>query len=420
MLKSPLPHIKKKVRKFFKKLGPGLITGASDDDPSGIATYSQAGAGFGTIFLWSALLTYPLMYALQEMCARIGIVSGTGLAEVIRLHYPKFVSYAQIILVVPAIILNIAADIAGMSAVSHLLFPQVSTLIFSFIITGTTIIFLIFFSYNKIASILKYFCLSLLTYFIVPFLVKQDWPHVLSTTFIPSFQWNKEYISILVAILGTTISPYLFFWQASMSYEHREHNNNGSLHKEIKDMKTDVNVGMFLSNLAMYFIILTTGSVLYTHGITEINTVEQAAQALEPLAGEWAFVLFSLGVLGVGFLSIPVLGACIGYILTGTLGLKKGLDYKFKEAKEFYYVIISTLLISLVLNIIGLDPIKALILTAIIYGVITPFLILLILHICNSKKIMGNQTNSLALNILGVICLLIMSSAATALLITTF
>lgn len=407
-IKKTFLSIKRKLNRYLSKLGPGLITGVSDDDPSGIATYSQAGAAFGFGLLWTALITYPLMFAIQEMCARIGIVCSTGLAGVLRLYYPKGIIYSQLFLVIPAIILNIAANLSGMSAVANLLIPTVPPFIFSFIFTVIITLFLVFLSYKKIASVLKYLCLSFLCYFIVPFLININWKDVVYSTFIPEFQRNKEYYLLLVAVLGTTISPYLFFWQASMSFEQNEHNKQKEI-QEIKEMKTDVNVGMLLSNLIMFFIILTTGSVLFPNGIHQIQTVKEAAQALEPLAGEFAYLFFSIGILGVGFLSIPILAACIGYIFSETYGWKKGLDRKVKEAKEFYFMIIIVLILGMAITFFGIDPIKLLILTAIIYGLITPILILLIIHICNSKEIMGIQTNSTLSNILGLTVFLLMT-----------
>lgn len=410
---------KKGFLSVFRKLGPGLITGASDDDPSGIATYSQAGARFGVNLLWTALITYPLMFAIQEMCARIGIVNSTGLAGVLKNHYPKGIGYVLLIFVVPAIIFNIAADLAGMAAVAHLMVPFLSPLLYSSIFALAIIVFLIFFTYNQIATVLKYCCLSLICYMIVPFLVKQNWSENLFSTFIPTIKWNYDWISMLVAILGTTISPYLFFWQASMSCEHSNHNDNPT-YKEINEMKVDVNIGMFLSNLVMYFIILTTGTVLFGQGSSEINTVEDAAKALKPLAGEFAYLIFSIGILGLGFLSIPILASCIGYIFAETFGWKESLDGKLSKAKSFYIVITLSILFGVLINILGIDPIKSLIITAVIYGIITPFIMTIILHICNNKKIMGKRVNSILMNILGIICIILTGLAAIALMITTF
>lgn len=404
------------IKSFAKKLGPGLVTGASDDDPSGIATYSQAGAGFGLSLLWTALITYPLMYAIQEMCARIGLVSGKGLSGIVKTHYSKWSAYFLIIATFPAITFNIAADLTGMSAVSHLLFPAFPKLLFGFIFTLILIIGLVFFSYNSMAKILKWLCASLLVYIAVPFLIKQDWKEIALATLVPTFKWDREFISILVAILGTTISPYLFFWQTSMSIEEKNHAPDKSPQKEIKDMKIDVNAGMFLSNLVMFFIILTTASVLFPAGITKIQTVKEAAQALEPLAGETAYLLFAVGVVGTGLLAIPVLAGCLGYIFADVLNWSKGMDKKPHEASGFYIVIVASILLGFGLNVFGLDPIKSLIYTAIIYGLMAPFLIAVILHICNSKSIMGEFRNNKLSNFLGCIALILMSGSAIALI----
>lgn len=405
--------IRNKITQYFKKLGPGVVTAISDDDPSGIATYSQAGAAFGLSFLWTALLTYPLMYALQAMCARIGIISTTGLAGIINKHYRKVYVWLILVLVVPAIILNIAADIASMGAVLNLLIPQIQPIIFDLFIVIFTMVLLAFFKYQTIANVLKFFCLALSCYLIVPFLVTQEWNSVFSATIFPQIKWEKDYLLLLVAILGTTISPYLFFWQSSMSLE-ASNRSDKPLHKEIKDMEIDVHTGMFASNLAMYFIILTTATVLHQNGITNIQTVEQAAQALEPLAGEAAYLIFSLGVLGVGFLSIPVLAACIGYLFAEIFGWKRGLDKKPWQAKKFFGCILGSLILGFAINLFGIDPVQSLIVTAVIYGLITPFLIGSILVVCNNKAIMGPYTNTFWLNVFGGIAFLVMAASAIA------
>ena len=315
----------------------------------------------------------------------------------------------------PAIILNIAADLAGMSAVANLLFPMVPILFFNLIITALLIFGLIYFSYEKIAQILKYFTFVLVAYFIVPFLVKTDWKDVAWNTFIPNMQWSKEYMSLFVAVLGTTISPYLFFWQTSMSLEHYNHGRN-TKHLEIRYMNIDVSIGMLASNLAMFFIILTTGTVLFPQGIKNIETVEQAAIALKPLAGEFAYLVFSIGVLGVGFIAVPVLAGCVGYIFAELFNWRRGLDKKFNEAPEFYVMIILSLILGFFINFFAIDPIQSLIVTAIVYGITAPIFIAIILHICNNKEIMGSNTNSWIFNVLGVLAFLLMSVVALGLI----
>lgn len=412
--KSLHEKIKRKIKKFWQKIGPGIVTGASDDDPSGIATYSQAGAVFGFSFLWTALLTFPLMYGIQEMCARIAIVSSKGLTTVIKEHYPRFLVFGLTCIIIPAIIINIAADLAGMGAVANLLFPGIPKIFFNLIITGLLVFGLIVFSYEKIAQILKYSTFVLLSYFVVPFLVIHDWSQVAWNTFVPSFEMNQKFLTLLVAVLGTTISPYLFFWQTSMSLEHHNHGVHSKI-SEIRFMKIDVSIGMLASNLAMFFIILTTGAVLFPEGINDIETVEQAAEALKPLAGELAYLIFTIGVLGVGFIALPVLGACVGYIFAELFNWKKGLDKKFNEAPEFYSMIVLSLAMGFFINFFGIDPIRSLIVTAIVYGMTAPIFIAIILHICNTKAIMGRYTNTWVLNMLGGFTFLVMTLVAIAL-----
>lgn len=411
-----------RIKRFTRILGPGLVTGASDDDPSGIATYSQAGAGFGYATLWTALLTFPLMAAIQGMCARIGIVTTQGLTVTLKNHYPKSILYLMLLFSFPAITFNIGADIHAMGSVANMLFPSIPAFAFSAFITGILIFVIIRYPYQQLAMILKWLCLSLLLYIIVPFLVKQDWGLVLKNTFIPSIQFNKDFLSILVAILGTTISPYLFFWQATMEAESVAHSKRKVIvNKHVLDnMKTDVNLGMLFSNIVMFFIILTTGTVLYNSGIHQITTVEQAAKALEPLAGKLTYIIFAIGVLGTGMIAIPVLAGSQSYMLAETFGWDSGLDKKFSNAKSFYFTVIVSLLIGLSLDFIGISPIQALIYTAILYGLTSPVLIAIILHIGNNKKIMGEFTNSKLSNTLGFMTLILMTIAAVALLIFQF
>ncbi len=411
-----------KIKDVLRILGPGLITGASDDDPSGIATYSQAGAKFGFATLWTALVTFPLMAAIQGMCARIGLVTSKGLTVTLREHYPRPVLYLMLLFSFPAITLNIGADIQGMGAVAHMLFPRVHADFFCLGFTAVLMFTIIQFPYQKIARILKWLCLSLLLYLFVPFMVKQDWALVAKSTFIPTIHFDRDFFSLLVGILGTTISPYLFFWQTTMEAEDMAHSKkNIIVDKQIlDDMKKDVNIGMFLSNVVMFFIILTAGSVLFASGITHIDTVDQAAKALEPLAGKYAYLSFATGVIGTGLLAIPVLAGSQAYMLAETFGWKAGLDKKFPQAKAFYISIIISLLLGLMLNYIGISPIKALVYTAILYGLTAPVLVAIIIHIGNNKKIMKDKTNSKLSNILGFITLSLMTAAAVALLYFQF
>jgi len=410
-----------KLLHFLKILGPGLVTGASDDDPSGIATYSQAGAAFGLATLWTAIITFPLMASIQEMCARIGLVTSHGLAGTLKSHYSKPVLYLMLLFSFPAIVMNIGADIAGMGAVGNLLFPSIPAIFFSIFFTILLLVLIVYLPYLKIASILKYLCATLLVYLVIPFLYKQNWASVLKATFTPTIKFDINFISILVAILGTTISPYLFFWQATMEVEK---NKNGKKHlvvnkRIIDDMKQDVNFGMLFSNIVMFFIILSTGTVLFNSGIHKINTVEDAAMALKPLAGNLAYLLFAVGIIGTGLLAIPVLSGSLSYIITETFGWKKGLNKKFNEAKAFYIIIAISLILGLSMDYIGISPIKALIYSAILYGLTAPVLIGIILHISNNKKIMGTHTNGKVSNIFGFAALVLMTAAAVILIYMT-
>ena len=399
---------------FWKLLGPGLVTGASDDDPSGIATYSQAGAAFGLSTLWTAILAFPLMAAIQQMCARIGLVTSQGLTGTLKKHYPRPVLYLMLLFSLPAIVMNIGADIAGMGAVGNLLFPAIDATFFSVFFTVVLLGLIIYLPYVKIARVLKYLCIVMLVYFIVPFLYKQDFGAIAKSTFIPTIKFDKDFIAILVGILGTTISPYLFFWQASVEVEEMKTKRHHLMVNKriIHHMNQDVDFGMTFSGLVMYFIILTTGTVLFKGGVHQIDTVEQAAMALKPLAGNLAYVLFAAGVIGTGLIAIPVLSGSLSYIFTETFGWEQGLDKKFHEAKGFYVIIAISLILGLSLNYIGITPIKALIYTAILYGITAPVLIGIILHISNNKKIMGDNVNGRTANILGTAALLIMTAAA--------
>ncbi|HEY6901459.1 MAG TPA: divalent metal cation transporter [Puia sp.] len=407
-----------RLKKFLTSLGPGLVTGASDDDPSGIVTYTQAGAQFGFATLWTALLTFPLMAAMQGMAARIGLCTSQGLTGTLKQHYPKVVLYGLIVFCFPAIILNIGADIQGMGAVANLLFPGIPAFSFSIFFTGLLMYIIIRYPYQKMAALLKWLCLGLLLYLIVPFLVHPDWKAVVRSTFVPTIHMDKDFAGMLVAILGTTISPYLFFWQATMEVEDMQQNNRRIIvdKRVLGNMRMDVNTGMFFSNLVMFFVILTAGTVLFHAGVKKVDTVEQAAKALEPLAGKLSYFLFAIGVIGTGFLAIPVLAGCLSYILAETFNFPMGLDKKFNQAKPFYGVIIVSLIAGLCMQFLGLSAVKALLYTAILYGLTSPVMVAVILHIGNNKKIMGKNTNSVLSNILGFLTLILMTVAAVALI----
>jgi len=407
-------------------LGPGLITGASDDDPSGIATYSQAGAQYGLTTLWTAWITFPLMASIQEMCARIGLTTSQGLTSVLKQYYPKWVMYLMVLFSFPAIVMNIGADIAGMGAVTNLLFPKVDAAYFSVLFTILLLIFIVLFPYRKIANVLKFLTMVLFVYIIVPFLTHTDWAAVLKATVIPHIELNKDFLGILVGILGTTISPYLFFWQATMEVEELKQKQKKrtnliiATNRMFLAMKNDVNIGMLFSNIIMFFIILATGTVLATGGVNKIETVEQAAEALRPLAGDMAYYLFAFGVIGTGLLAIPVLSGALSYIFSETFGLQMGLDKKFQDAKGFYIIIAISLIAGLSMNYVGISPIKALLYSAILYGITAPVIIAIVMHICNNKKIMGDRVNGTRANILGTLTFLLMTVAAIALLYFQF
>lgn len=405
-----------KFSKLRKIIGPSIITGASDDDPSGIATYTQAGAGFGYQFLWTAIITYPLTVTVQEMCARIGVVTRKGLTGILKKNYPKPVMWLMILLSFPAIILNISANLAGMGAVSNLLVPSIPASAFASAFCLILLFNLIKLSYRTITNILQFLCLVLLCYVIVPFLSKQNWGTILKATLIPTLSFDTKSISILVGILGTTISPYLFFWQTSMEVEEVKEKKIMVDKQMIIDVRKDIRIGMFFTNFIFFFIILTAGTELFPKGITNVETVDQAALALKPLVGQSAYLLFAAGVIGTGLLAIPVLAGSLSYMFSEAFGWKEGLNKKFKQAKGFYAVMIFSMLLALGIDLIGINPVKALIFTAILYGLTAPVLIGIIMHIGNNKKLMGKYTNRKSSNVLGIITLLIMSSAAITLI----
>ena len=413
-------------KKYLKKLGPGFITGASDDDPSGIATYSQTGALFGYNQLWTALFSFPFMTVIQEMCGRIGIVTGKGLAGVIRLHYSKSVLYFAVFILILANTVNIGSDLGAMASSAQLIIPLPFPVLLIFI-TIICLLLQVFVSYHVYASILKYFTFSLLAYVITVFVLKQDWSLALISTVFPTFSITKQYLLNIVAILGTTISPYLFFWQASEEVE--EEVEKGKLKsmgagipkftkRDIKDLRFDTIVGMFFSNIVMYFIILTTASTLGQHGITDIQTADQAAQALQPLAGPFASLLFTVGIIGTGLLAVPVLAGSASYALSETFGWKEGLYRKFTQAHGFYGIITIATLLGLLINFTSIPPFKMLYYTAVLNGICAPPLMILILLISNNGKIMKGYTNGKFSNVMGWIITILMSVSATALIAT--
>ena len=413
-----------KLKAYLKTLGPGLITGASDDDPSGIGTYSQTGAQFGYAQLWTALFTFPLMAGIQEICARIALHTGSGLADVLRKHYPKPVLYVCISLLFIANTINIGADLGAMAASGQLLvgLPFLAWLVAITLISTTLQIFV---NYKQYAKLLRYLTLSLFAFVLVVFVSVEGWGQLLRNTLLPTVQLNKDYVMNLVAILGTTISPYLFFWQASQEVE--EKIDDGKVKPrarqkvsrvELKWMRTDVISGMLFSNLIMWFIIATTGSTLFTKGITDIDSAPRAAEALRPIAGDFAYLLFAAGIIGTGLLAVPILAGSAAYAIAETFRLRKGLYLKLRQAPGFYGIIALSTLIGLAINLGGINPIKALYYTAILNGIVAPPLLFMIMLISNNQKIMKDKVNGPASNAMGWITTIGMSIAAVALLLS--
>ncbi len=478
----------KEVEEYWHILGPGLTTGASDDDPSGIATYSQAGAVYGFGLIWMSLFTLPLMSVVQEMCARIGMVTGQGLAANIRRYYSRPVLYVCTILLLAANIFNIGADLGAMAEGLRLLAPSIP---FGLIVVffGIASLFLqVYTSYESYAKYLKYLALVLLAYVISALMISIDWGMVLNRTIVPSFTLNKETLIMIAAILGTTISPYLFFWQTSQEVEEKikRHNkviplideievktfatdtvsSDNSSHvqnvvqtqnleqvqsleqiqnpglvqnlnvstspsielqdqdlitkKDIRNMRVDVWTGMFISNLVMFFIIAASAATLNVSGITDIKSASDAAEALRPFAGDFAFVLFAIGIIGTGMLAIPVLAGSAAYAVSESFGWKFGLYRKLKEAYAFYGVIALATIVGIILNFIGLDPIKALIYSAVGNGLVAPVILFLIVSMSSRSDIMGERKNSISTRIIGWITVVLMSLVALATLIVSF
>lgn len=388
------------IRALLGSLGPGIITGAADDDPSGIATYSVAGAQLGTKLLWTALLTWPLMAAVQMMCARIGKVTGRGLAGNLKQRFPKWLLLAVVISLLTANTINIAADLAGMADAASMLSGINSrwfVVAFALLISWATIRL----QYQQIANVLKWMVLVLFAYPITAFVVGANWGEVLRDTFVPSMPHTRNDWAMLVAILGTTISPYLFFWQASEEVEEEKlagqntlAERKGATAEELNLRNIDVGVGAFFSNLVMFFIILTTAITLNRHGITRIETSRQAAEALRPLAGNFAATLFTLGIVGVGFLAIPTLAGSAAYAFAETLGWREGLSKKLTGARWFYALIVGSTAAGVALDFVGINPVKALYWTAVINGLLAPFLMVAILVIAADKKLMQGQPSS--------------------------
>jgi NRAMP (natural resistance-associated macrophage protein)-like metal ion transporter len=390
---------------YLKSLGPGIITGAADDDPSGIGTYSSVGAQFGLGIVWMAPWLLPLMTAVQESCARIGIVTNKGLAGVLLKHYKKSIVASIAVLLVIANIANIGADIAAMTASVNLLVP-VNFTITAIVIAILIIVIELTIPYRNYAKFLKWLALSLFAYIITGFMIRPDWIGIFKEAIVPDLSWNRDYIFAMVAVFGTTISPYLFFWQTSeeveeQAIEKHNHKKLDHLNNRIAKMRTDVKSGMIFANFTFLFIVITTASVLSKNGITSIDSAEQAALALKPFAGDYAFLLFALGIIGTGLLAVPVLAGSGAYALCELMNWREGLEEKFSRAKAFYIIIATSILIGLAINFIGVSPMKALYYSAWLNGVMAVPLLFVIMIVGNDKKIMGAETHPTWVKVFG-------------------
>jgi Mn2+/Fe2+ NRAMP family transporter len=422
-MKGKLLHSPGLIRRFFSALGPGIIAGAADDDPSGIVTYSITGAQLGTSLLWTAFITWPLMAAVQFMYARIGMVTGMGLGDALRRKGPRSLLFFGALALLTANSINVGADLSGMADAASMLTginSHICVVMFGVGIAVATIRF----RYHKIAVIMKWLVTVLFAYVITAFIVGPDWRAVLHDTFIPSLPSDHNSWQILVALFGTTISPYLFFWQSSQEVEEQKAMGRrmladrlGATRRELGLRELDVGVGTFFSNLVMYFIILTTALTLHKHGITNIQTSRQAAEALRPLAGVCASTLYTLGVIGVGILAIPTLTGSAAYAFAETLSWKEGLDEPFRGAIPFYAVVLISTLLGIALDLLKINPLKALFYTAVINGVLAPFLLVGVLVAASDRKLMQGQPSSWLSRITVGITTLVMFGAAAAMFI---
>ena len=413
-----------RVRAFLKKLGPGLVTGASDDDPAGIATYAVAGASFGYATLWTAILTLPLMIAVQLVCARIGMVTGVGLTGALRRRYPRWLLWAVCVMLVCANIFNIGADLNGMADALALLVP-VPPMVSVPLLGGAIVIFTIYASYVRFARYVKWSTLALFSYIAAAVLARPDWRAGLYAALVPHVTWSRGYLTTIVAILGTTISPYLFFWQASQEVEAEKAlgrrtrgARRGATVAELRDARDDVITGMTLSNTVQYFIILATASTLFRAGHRDIETTRQAAEALRPLAGDGAYVLFSVGLIGSGLLAVPVLAGSASFAVAELLGWRAGLNERFHRAKRFYAVFAASVAVGIGLVVFNASPIRMLFYSAIVNGLAAPPLLVVIMLVANNANVMGRHTNTRLLNVFGWLATALMTAAGLAMFLT--
>jgi len=421
---SASDHSHNPAVRYFKILGPGLVTGASDDDPSGIATYSVAGAAYGYGFLWTAIVTFPLMAAIQLVCARVGLVTGLGLAGAVRNHYPRPLLVGACTILLVANVFNIAADLGGMAEAAAMLTGLPAAPLILVFGVGIALV-TVYTSYATFARYLKWLTAVLFAYIAAAFLARPDWTAVMRATALPAIRWNAQSVGTLVGILGTTISPYLFFWQASQEVEdQKEHGKTtlaerrGATPHELADARLDVNTGMFFSNLVMYFIILATASTLHRSGQQGIETARQAAEALRPLAGDAAYLLFGLGLIGTGLLAIPVLAGSASFAIAELLQWRSGLDLKPSRAGRFYLVLAGAIAAGMLLAIFQTNPIRVLFLSAVLNGLLAPPLMVLVMLVGRNRRIMGEQVTGFWLTLLGWAATVVMAAAAVAFFLT--
>ena len=374
---------------YFNRLGPGIVTGAADDDPSGIGTYSQAGAQVGYGLLWMAPWLLPLAFATQEACARLALVTGKGLAAIIRERMPRWVLVIAVLLVAIANTVNIAADLASMTAALRLIVPVdqvLGVVVFALSMALVEIIV----PYHRYARVLRWLCLSLLAYVAVMFVAKVDWGQVAIDTFVPQFDLSKATLALMIALAGTTISPYLFFWQAAEEVEELSSSRGPLTRVQVRAMRGDVFAGMLTGVFIMFSIMVTAGATLHQAGIIQIASAEDAAMALRPLAGDFAGLLFLLGILGVGLLSVPVLAGSTAYAVAETFGWRESLERKPLEARSFYAVILTSMILALLLNLIGIEPMQFLFLAAVLNGLSAPILMVIVFVLARDKKLLGS------------------------------
>lgn len=412
------------INRVLARLGPGLITGASDDDPSGIGTYTQAGAALGFATLWTAIVTLPLMFVVQHVCAKVGMCSGRGLAGVLRKYYPRWILYPVVTGLVFANTINAGTDIAAIAAAINMFVPLP---IYAIVVPVAVaiVVLQIWGSYRLIVRIFKWLTLSLFAYVIAAFLARPDWSAVLHSTVIPHISFDQAYLTTIVAILGTTISPYLFFWEASEEVEEEKSEGRTSIAKrrgatdaEIRAEKLDTVTGMLFCNLVFYFVILAAASTLHASGQTNVTSATEAAEALRPLAGNAATILFAIGLIGAGLLAVPVLTGSAAYAVAETFGWRSGLNEKPRHAKKFYGVIAASTLVGVLIDFAGINPISALFWTAVINGIVAPPLLIVVMLVSNDRRVVGHRTNGHWTNVVGWLATILMFAAAIGMFVT--